>query len=268
MKRAAAARSRRRNAPVSIVMGLRARLDREGLAALLRSMPGLRVVAQATSPEEVAPLCARRRPTVAILDAVDPGAALPSRIGEVMDASPRTRILAIPPHDAPWCAVLNPPARAAGLDGFAQTGFDCLRLAMQQGAHGVMRRTCSARELRQAIRTLARGGHWVGSDVTLRAPPDSPLSASERRVAWLVGQGRSNKEIAAALGISDLTVKKHISHILRKLRLQDRLQLGLCVARQPSLFSRAADAERPSTGREGHCGGVDQRGATRARGTR
>jgi DNA-binding NarL/FixJ family response regulator len=63
-----------------------------------------------------------------------------------------------------------------------------------------------------------------------------PLSTRERRVAILIGQGASNKEIAESLGISELTVKKHVTNILRKLELHDRLQLGLCVARRPELF--------------------------------
>ena len=59
------------------------------------------------------------------------------------------------------------------------------------------------------------------------------LSSRELDVAELISVGRSNKEIAQALGISEPTVKKHVGHILDKLGLQDRLQVGLYVARNP-----------------------------------
>jgi len=59
------------------------------------------------------------------------------------------------------------------------------------------------------------------------------LSSRELEVAELISAGRSNKEISSALKISEPTVKKHVGHILEKLGLQDRLQVGLYVARNP-----------------------------------
>jgi DNA-binding NarL/FixJ family response regulator len=56
-------------------------------------------------------------------------------------------------------------------------------------------------------------------------------------VARLIGHGSSNKEISTSLGISELTVKKHVGSILRRLGLHDRLQLGICVARHPLAFN-------------------------------
>jgi len=56
-------------------------------------------------------------------------------------------------------------------------------------------------------------------------------------VLRLIAKGQSNKEIAAAMGISDRTVKKHVSNVLEKLHLQDRLQLGVFVARNPLVLS-------------------------------
>lgn len=223
---------------ISVALVLKARLDRECLAALLQARPGLRVVGEASSGMQAAPLCARERPAVAIVDTACLWPAGSCRTAELLVASPTTRVLALAAHDSAWCAVLNPRAGDAAAERDACGGmFDCLRIAVQEGAHGVLRRSCGASELVQAVRALARGRFWVGAEISLGDARELPLSDRERAVAWLVGQGRNNKEIAQSLAISGLTVKKHVSNILRKMKLQDRLQLGLCVARHPFLFS-------------------------------
>jgi DNA-binding NarL/FixJ family response regulator len=240
-------RGRGRIAEVTIALAVRARLDRESLAALLRSGSGVRLIGEAASAEATTRLCALKRPAVAIVDTTFLWPLGPCRIAELQEASPRTRILALPPHDTPWCAVLNPTSRIDHWDldaGSEPPG--CLRLAVREGAHGVLRRSCSAGELIRAIRALARGRLWVGSGISLRDPREPRLSDRERAVARLVGEGRSNKEIAGTLLISELTVKKHVSHILGKLGMHDRLQLGLSVTRHPSRFSTTPDPpERP-----------------------
>jgi two-component system nitrate/nitrite response regulator NarL len=60
----------------------------------------------------------------------------------------------------------------------------------------------------------------------------------------MIANGRSNKEIAGALQISDRTVKKHVSHILRKLHLQSRLQLGVFVALHPHFLTPRGPGRR------------------------
>ena len=226
-----------RPVPVSVALALGTRLDRDSLAALLHTRPGVRVVGEARSGEEAAELCARKRPAVVIVETSFFWPAGPFRLADLLAAAPGTRVLALPPHDAPWCAVLNP---LPGVDfpggGVGGGRVDCLRLALGEGAHGVLRRSSSADELFQAIAALVRGESWVGPGVSLRDPLEPVLSAREREVARLVSEGASNQEIARALAISELTVKKHLSHLLRKLQLHDRLQLGLCVARHPLLL--------------------------------
>jgi len=73
------------------------------------------------------------------------------------------------------------------------------------------------------------------------APTEFPrLSERELDVAMLIAEGRSNKEIAHALGIGVPTVKKHVGRLLEKLGLHDRLQLGLFLARNPVTLRRAS----------------------------
>ena len=66
------------------------------------------------------------------------------------------------------------------------------------------------------------------------------LSPRETEVASLLAEGRSNKEIADRLDVSEPTVKKHIGHVLRKLALQDRLQVALFVSRHPEYVTHQA----------------------------
>lgn len=226
---------------IRVVLALRARLDREGLAALLGAYTGFRVVGRAGTHGRALELCARLRPGVVILDPLIgwPGGSI--GVAEVLAVAPRARILVLAPHLSDRCAILNPPC-APVRDGAEEPAepANCLGRALREGAHGVLRRDCGSKELALVVRTLARGGRWIGSDVSFRDSEGAPLSDRERHVARLVGQGFSNKNIAEALGISELTVKKHLTKVLRKLGLENRLQLGLFVARHSTRFSDLA----------------------------
>ena len=77
------------------------------------------------------------------------------------------------------------------------------------------------------------------------------LAPRERQIALLVGSGANNKEIAERLGISESTVKAHLTSVFRKLGVPDRLRLALLVRRQraPAGARRAPQAARRSTSR-------------------
>ena len=86
------------------------------------------------------------------------------------------------------------------------------------------------------------GGAEPGAAVAAMAAESSIPRLSEREldVAMLIAEGRSNKEIAHALGIGVPTVKKHVDRLLEKLGLHDRLQVGLFLARNPVTLRRAS----------------------------
>ena len=123
---------------------------------------------------------------------------------------------------------------------------DCLQLAVSEGALGALRRDAETEELFHAVRAVAKGNVWfepgTAAAISRRVPGAGEtsearaLSARELEVAGLISDGRSNKEIGRALGISEPTVKKHVGHILAKLRLQDRLQIGIYIIRNPLLL--------------------------------
>ena len=112
--------------------------------------------------------------------------------------------------------------------------------ALRAGASGFLLKDVHPEELAQAIRVVARGEALLSSTVTRRlldafaasTPPIPPararvlesLTETELRVLVLIGEGRSNDEIATELFVSDSTVRTHVRHILEKLQLRDRVQ--------------------------------------------
>jgi len=233
-------------------------LDRSGLAAILRAQPDFEVVGETSSTLEAAKLARELKPSIVILalrlQPVDGRTPLAS----LHAASPETPLLAVAERGEGQCLVLNPPG-SRHLDSQERphngcsTGTDCLQLAVSEGATGTIRRNSSPEELFRAIRIVASGKAWyesgtataimrhalAGNEKTTLA-----LSARELEVAELISAGRSNKEISSALTISEPTVKKHVGHILEKLGLQDRLQVGLYVARNPMVLMPLEQSRR------------------------
>lgn len=233
-------------------------LDRSGLAAILRSQPDFEVIGETASTLEAAKLARELAPSIVILalrlqpiDGRTPLATLHA-------ASPETPILAVAERGEGQCLVLNPPG-SRRLDteershNGCSTGTDCLQLAVSEGATGTIRRNSSPEEFFRAIRIIASGKAWYEAGTAtaimrhaLAGNGKSPaaLSSRELEVAELISAGRSNKEISSALEISEPTVKKHVGHILEKLGLQDRLQVGLYVARNPLVLRPLEEKRR------------------------
>jgi len=222
------------------VVALCARLERDAFATLLGSFPRVRVLGTAGTFAEAFSSCAALQPHVLLLDTLLQGESDLPATAVLRLGAPRTRIVALAPHAADRCALLN-PVRQPGSNGIAALDDGhvvCTAVALANGAHAAVRREASGAELLRAIRAAARRPASATSDPPPPKTPASPLTPQEGRVARRVGEGESNKEIAAELGISPLTVKKHVAHALRKLGLHDRLQLGVCVARHPLVFGK------------------------------
>jgi DNA-binding NarL/FixJ family response regulator len=110
--------------------------------------------------------------------------------------------------------------------------------ALKDGANGFLLKTAEQQKLIQAIYSCMKGGMTIHEDVAAKMMPkllqkskqphvDIPLSPRELMIAKLVGEGKTNKEIAAELHLSIGTVKNHITQILQKLQLRDRTQLAI-----------------------------------------
>lgn len=192
-------------------------LLRRGLRLLLETEDGLEVVAEAADGNEALASVRRRRPEVVLTDARMPG----------MDGIELVRRLAV---------------EHPGLPAVVLTTFDDEELvlgAMAAGAAGFLLKDVSTTRLAEAISEVAAGGLVIDPRVASlamgrRRPREDPLAVltrAEREVGAHVAQGETNKEIAAALHLSEGTVKNHVSALLRKLDQRDRTGLALLLYR-------------------------------------
>ena len=190
---------------------------RSGLRSLLEQASDIEVVGEAADGQEALSAVRRLRPDVALMDIRMPNldglAATRTLVGE---ATP-SRILVLTTYD---------------LDEYV---FEALRA----GASGFMLKDAPAEELVGAIRVLAAGEALLAPAVTRRvieafaripgpsaahADALAELTSREVDVLRLLARGLSNAEIARELVVSDATVKTHVSHVLMKLGLRDRIQ--------------------------------------------
>ncbi|MEO6245227.1 MAG: response regulator transcription factor [Opitutaceae bacterium] len=178
---------------------------RSGLAASLELDETLAVVGEAERGEEAVAAYQQHRPDVVLMDLQLPG------IGGVAATA------AIRAHD--------PSARVLIFSTFARD--DEVQAALDAGALGYLQKSASRDELLAAIRAVAQGRRHLQSDLArrlaaLRLGP--AITPREREILALVAAGRANKEIAHQLDVSEDTVKRHVSHILEKLDVNDRAQ--------------------------------------------
>jgi DNA-binding NarL/FixJ family response regulator len=187
---------------------------REGLAMLLAEEADIAVVGQAADGDEAIALATRLQPDVVVMDLVMP----------TVDGVAATRSL----------SAAGVPSRVLVLTSFAED--DRVRDALQAGAVGYLLKDVRQPELLRAIRDAAAGTLALHPDVQRRLmaqllapvqPAALDLTAREQEVLALVAQGRSNKQIAAHLHLSEGTVKWYVSAILGKLGVQDRTQAAL-----------------------------------------
>jgi DNA-binding NarL/FixJ family response regulator len=204
-------------APVKVMVVDDQDLVRDGIAMILDGQPDLEVVAQAVDGADAI------RQAVAILDLA---VVLMDVRMPVMDGIEATRRLAAGP-DAPRVLILT----TFDLDEYV---YD----ALCAGASGFLLKRSSRDELINAVRVIAGGDALLAPPVTRRlidrfaasrldpavAARLDVLTAREREVLVLVAKGNSNAEIAAELHLTAHTVKTHISRILAKTGLRDRVQ--------------------------------------------
>jgi DNA-binding NarL/FixJ family response regulator len=192
-------------------------LVRAGFGALLGSAQDIEVCGQAGDGIEALHLARLHRPDVVLMDIRMPN----------MDGLEATRRIAADPD-------------LTGTRVIVLTTFeldDYVFGALRAGASGFLLKDLEPRDLLAAVRIVAAGDALLAPRVTRRlveafagtTAPDvvalGDLTPREREVLALVGQGRSNGDIAEALTVSPLTVKTHVSHLLSKLGARDRAQL-------------------------------------------
>ena len=203
---------------------------RAGFRMLLGGQPDIEVVAEAGTGLEAIDKVGRFKPTLVLMDI---------RMPELDGLEATRRILAG-----------DDPPRILILTTFALDEY--IYAALNAGASGFVLKDEPPEQLIAAVRTVAAGEALLSPQVTKRViqqftrlpRPTTPagydeLTAREQEIFRLLADGLSNAEIAGRLVIADSTVKSHITHILQKLGLRDRVQL-IVLAYQAGLVDTAA----------------------------
>jgi NarL family two-component system response regulator LiaR len=197
---------------------------RQGLAAILSPRNGFEVIGEAANGREAIELERELTPDVIVMDLVMPE----------MDGLEATTAI----------KEQNPEARILVLTSFDEQ--DRIAAIMAVGASGYLMKDSSAEGLMQAIRSV-HSGHLIMSDKVLQAISDSAnkgtfeslepsdLTPREREVLQGVVDGLTNQAIAVQLGISQTTVRSHVSNVLAKLNVSNRTQAAL-VAQEQNLL--------------------------------
>jgi DNA-binding NarL/FixJ family response regulator len=192
-------------------------LVRAGLRMLIEHTPGIEVAGEAGTGAEAVRLARDTSPDVVVMDIRMPG----------MDGIEATQMI----------TASDTRARVLMLTTFDDD--DCVYGALRAGASGFLVKDMALEDILTAIRVVAAGDAIIAPGVTRRliaqfAIPSHPdpkpreltgITDREREVLRLVGLGKSNAEIAAALYITPGTAKTHVARLLAKLGARDRIQL-------------------------------------------
>jgi DNA-binding NarL/FixJ family response regulator len=210
-------------------------LIRRGLKLVLETEPDIRVVGEAQDGREAVEVTLETAPDLVLMDIRMP----------VVDGIEATRRLCADPQSSQTAVLI---LTTYDMDEYVFA-------ALRAGAAGFLLKHTSPEDLVSAVRTVAGGEGLIAPAVTRRliaefaqarppttasAPLDG-LTPREREVLALIGRGLTNAEIAQRLYVGEATVKTHVSHILTKLSLRDRIHAVI--------YAFEADLVRPGTAR-------------------
>lgn len=187
--------------------------------ALGSALAGARID-QAASLAELEELIAQRNDTdLVLLDLSMPGVQGLSGLLLLRSQHPDIPVVVVSAHDDP----------------------ETIRRCMEFGASGYVPKSLSVETIRTAVETVLGGGVWTPPDVNLERAADSgtddvvarlsTLTPQQVRVLMMLGQGLLNKQIAYQLGVSEATIKAHVSAILQKLHVDSRTQAVIAINR-------------------------------------
>jgi len=193
---------------------------REGLRALFVGQRDFEIVAEAGNGEEAEAQTRKHKPDVALLDLRMPKVGGCEAILKIKAVSPRTNVLV--------------------LTSYLEEGI--VREVLRAGALGFMLKDVSRSELLDAIRSTAEGKSVLHEDAQQQlvsevsakkqSSPLEELTSRELDILKLIASGRSNKEIANDLNLTEGTVKGYVSNVLAKLGVQDRTQAALLAVKE------------------------------------
>jgi len=205
--------------PVSVIVADDQAAVREGLVLLLGTLPGIAVAGEAADGDAAVDLVAALRPQVVLMDLNMPGCDGVTATRRITADHPGTRVVVLTTY----------------------ADDESIISALQAGALGYLTKDATRAEIGRAVLTAAAGQAVLDPAVQRRllsaaargrdasGPPDVPpgegeLTPREAEVLRLIADGRSNREIARALFVSEATVKTHVNRIFAKTGSRDRAQ--------------------------------------------
>lgn len=193
-------------APIRILIAEDHAVVRDGLAAVLKFEPDMEVVGLAQNGREAVTQYRDLKPHVVLMDLAMPELDGAGAIMAIRSEFPDARLLVLTTYD----------------------NDESVFRALENGARGYLLKDCSTMELLAAIRKIHLGGTHVSERAAARlaerAMAGGPLSPRELEVLKGIAEGKSNKEIATLLFISEGTVKTHVLSIHEKLGVGDRTE--------------------------------------------
>jgi DNA-binding NarL/FixJ family response regulator len=197
---------------------------REGLRTLLDRKPGISVVAEAGSVAQAVERALREKPDVVVMDVRLPDGSGVEACREIRSAMPETRLLM--------------------LTSYADD--DAIIASIMAGASAYLLKQTRGQQLADAVLAVGRGESLLDPMVTKRVleqvrgmsensgvkDKTSQLTENEQKILLLIAEGKTNREIAAEVFLSDKTVKNYVSSILNKLNLRRRSEAAAYIARR------------------------------------
>lgn len=196
---------------------------REGLRTLLNRRPGFSVVAEAATVEGAVAEASRAKPDVVIMDVRLPDGSGVEACREIRQENPDTKVIMLTSYadeEAVFASILA-------------------------GAAGYLLKQTRGQTLAEAVEAVARGESLLDTAVTQKVmervraagtrtvdDPLTSLSEQEHKILVLIADGKTNKEIAEEIYLSDKTVKNYVSSILSKLNLRRRAEAAAFIARR------------------------------------
>ncbi len=188
---------------------------REGMRAMLKSVPDMDVVGEAEDGRQAVDLCRVLKPDLVIMDISMPVLGGVEATREIKAENPRVRVLALSMH--------------------TQKHF--IQNVLEAGASGYLLKTCISEEIRDAIRKIIAGETYICSKISnvvvdayveqfqSRESGYARLSPRERQVVQLLAEGKRTKDIAQDLHISPRTVEVYRAQIMKKLNFESMADL-------------------------------------------
>ena len=207
---------------ITIVIADDHAIFRDGLRRLLEAEERFELIGEASDGAEAIKLVGQLQPDVLLLDLAMPRLTGLEALAEVIEARPSVRVIIL----------------AASVDRSE------IIKALQLGARGIVLKTAATQLLYKCIYAVVAGEMWVGREsvpdlvgalqelnsVSDSVPALSNLTEREREVVDAIIKGSSNKTIAQALSVSEQTVKNHVSRILEKCGVANRVELAMLAA--------------------------------------